>query len=217
MYSRVRRQQILDRKRKRRFAGTVLDGKEGREDPMRITETSTQTRFPAWAPGQDMAGTYPVEWRPLFASLAFTLTVMFVGITALMFAGRFVAKGFDVARAFDHVPLFHALLLLLAMPVLAVLVAFLVAMGMRVAGITLTDTTIQGVNYWCFKKKIPLGDITRLGTFSQHGIRATVVYSRRHGQIYISENTRRLPELLQFLEATIAQNEMRPGREMRME
>lgn len=181
---------------------------------MRIIETSTQTRHPEWTPGQDMAGTYPVEWRSLFASLAFTLTVMFVGITALTFAGRFVAKGFDVARTFDHVPPLHALLLLLAMPVLAMLVAFLVAMGMRVAGITLTDTTMQGVNYWCFKKKIPLADITHLGTFSQHGIRATVVCSRRHGQIYISENTRRLPELLQFLEATIRQNEKRPGSEL---
>lgn len=176
---------------------------------MRIPETSTQTRHPEWTPGRGMAGTYPVEWRVLFVSLTSFLAVVLVGITAMTFAGRFVATGFDAARTFQHVSPVSFVLLLLSMPLVAVVVAFLIAMAMRVARITLTDTTIQGVNHWCVKRKIPLGEITRLGRFSQNGIRAIVVQSERHGQIYISENTHRLQELLQFLEHTIAENEAR--------
>ncbi|MGV3661969.1 MAG: hypothetical protein ACO1TE_17425 [Prosthecobacter sp.] len=180
---------------------------------MRITEASTQTRLSVWTPGRDMTGTYPVEWRPLFASLAFFLTVMFVLAVVTGLVAQFVKAGFDASRIFEHVSPWSALLLLLGAPVLAVVVAFVVAMMMRVATITLTDKTIEGVNYGCFKKRIPLEDITKLFSFSQNGIRATVVHSPRHGNIYISENTHRLTELLQFLNATIAENEERRGQE----
>ncbi|HEY1051282.1 MAG TPA: hypothetical protein VGE39_16035 [Prosthecobacter sp.] len=156
-----------------------------------------------------MTGTYPVEWWPLFTSLTSSLSVTLVVSVFAIMAGRFVSVGFDPAKTFQHVSLPVSLLLLLGMPVLSAVIAFLVAMIMRLAKVTITDKTIQGVNYWGLKRRIPLGEVTGLDSFSNNGIHATVVHSHRHGQIYISDKTHRLPELLQFLNTTIAENEER--------
>ena len=54
------------------------------------------------------------------------------------------------------------------------------------------------------KNTIPLSDITRLTNFSSNGINAIVVNSKKHGKIYILEDTDRLNELLGLLKPYLA-------------
>lgn len=49
------------------------------------------------------------------------------------------------------------------------------------------------------KNKIPLNDITKLVPFSNNGISAIVLHSKHHGQVWISDKTQQLPDLLKFL------------------
>lgn len=178
---------------------------------MRLTESSTQVRHGQWHPGQDMTGRYEVDWRKCFKNLSRHLSFTLTGAVVAIFTLRFVAVGFDPAKTFEHVSPTAFVLMLLGAPVFSIIVALLIASLMRLARITIADGSIQGLNYWGRRKKIPLNAITGLAPFSNNGIRATMVTSRHHGQIYISEDTHHVPELLQFLNATVAENEKLTG------
>lgn len=172
-----------------------------------LFETSFQMSLPPKHRGQDMSGTYEIEWRPLFKSLTWFLSVAIIGGSVGIMAIRLVSLKFDMAKAFQHVSPLVFVLLMLGTPFFSALVAFLIALWVRMARITIADGTIQGVNFWGRRKKIPLGCVTKLVPFHNNGIHATIVDSKHHGQVFISNHTRDVSALLDFLNSTLAENE----------
>jgi hypothetical protein len=149
--------------------------------------------------------TFPVEWRRLFRSLTLFLSVAILVPLLLFLLIRHIMLGWDSAKTFEHLSPAGTLLLLAACPVFSMGVAFLFAQVMRLASITIRDGRITGRNYWLLKRTIPLTEITQWTFYSNNGINAFVLHSRDHGQVYISEHTERLPELLELLKPYLPQ------------
>ena len=146
-----------------------------------------------------MNATYPVDWKRLFKSLTVFVSVAIIVPVSLLMMLRYASSGFDYAKTFEHMTLPAFLLALLCVPPFSAAIALMVSLWLRRAAITIKDEAIHGLNYWGFRKRIPLNDITRLTSFHNNGINAIVVNSRHHGQIFISDKTQGLPELLEFL------------------
>ena len=94
--------------------------------------------------------------------------------------------------------------LFICIPIISVAFSLLVASWYSLATIKITNEEIHGRNYWGFRNRIPLREITKLSEFSNNGIQAIVVHSQNHGNIYISEKTQRLDELLRLLDDYIS-------------
>ncbi|GEP40862.1 hypothetical protein [Brevifollis gellanilyticus] len=146
-----------------------------------------------------MNTTFPVDWKQVFKSLSVFMTVAILVPVTLMIGVRYVSSGFNYEKTFEHVSMPVFLLILACVPLVSVVMAFLVGQWFRLATITLSEGMIHGRNFWGRKNKIPLSEITRLTPFSNNGIKAIVVHSKYHGQIYISDKTERMAELLEFL------------------
>jgi len=142
---------------------------------------------------------FPVEWKRLFKSLSVFISVAILVPVTLMMLIRYVSSGFDYGKTFEHVSLPMALLFLVFIPIVSAGFSFLISLWFRLATITLSNGEIHGRNYWGIRNRIPLNDITKLTSFRNNGINAIVVNSQYHGQIYISDKTARLPELLTIL------------------
>jgi hypothetical protein len=127
------------------------------------------------------------------------MTVTIIGSATLISGIRYVSFRFDYAKTFEHMSPLTFLYIILCVPFISAGFAFLVSLWYRLATITLDEDAIHGRSYWGRKNKIPLHDITKLTPFSNNGIKAIVVNSKHHGQIYISDKTERLPELLDLL------------------
>lgn len=149
--------------------------------------------------------TFPVAWRRLFRSLTLHMSVAILVPLLLFLVIRHIVLGLDFAKTFEHLSPAQTLLLLAACPVFCMGVAFLFAQVMRLASITIRDGRITGRNYWLLKRTIPLTEITQWTFYSNHGINAFVLHSRDHGQVYISEHTECLPELLKLLQPYLPQ------------
>lgn len=146
-----------------------------------------------------MNATFPVDWKQVFKSLSVFMTVAILVPVTLMMGVRYVSSGFNYEKTFEHVSMPVLLLILACVPLVSVVMAFLVGQWFRLATITLSEGMIHGRNFWGRKNKIPLSEITRLTPFSNNGIKAIVVHSKCHGQVYISDKTERMAELLEFL------------------
>ncbi len=146
-----------------------------------------------------MNATYPVDWKRLFKSLSVFISVAIIVPVSLLMMVRYASSGFDHAKTFEHLSFPAFLLMLLCVPPFSAAIALLVALWLRRAAINIKDEAIHGLNYWGFRNRIPLNDITRLTSFHNNGINAIVVNSRYHGQIFISDKTQCLPELLALL------------------
>lgn len=149
--------------------------------------------------------TFPVAWRRLFRSLTIHIAVAILVPLLLFMLIRHISLGWDPAKTFEHMSPSATLLLLAACPVLSMAVAFFIAQWFRLATITIRDGRITGRNYWGLKRSLPLSEITQLTTFHNNGINALVLHSRDHGQVYISEHTERLHELLELLQPHLPQ------------
>jgi hypothetical protein len=66
--------------------------------------------------------------------------------------------------------------------------------------VRLTDEFIEGRDFWGWKRRIPLTDITDLSGLILMGISSTVVSSSRHGEIHILNYTENLSNLIGILE-----------------
>jgi len=148
---------------------------------------------------------YPVKWKQKFKVLAVYMTVIISVPTLFFMVYHFISKGFDYEKTFEQLSLPGFLaLLFLGVPLFSIIFAFLVSQFARIASITIAGGKITGRNYWMLKNTIPLSDITRLTNFSSNGINAIVVNSKKHGKIYILEDTDRLNELLGLLKPYLA-------------
>jgi len=152
---------------------------------------------------------YPVKWKQQFKVLAVYMTVIISVPTLFFIVYHFISKGFEYEKTFEQLslPVFLALLFL-GVPLFSIIFAFLISQFTRIANITIADGKITGRNYWMLKNTIPLSDITELTNFSSNGINATVVNSKKHGKIYILEDTDRLNELLGRLKPYLANEEV---------
>jgi len=155
-------------------------------------------------------GHYPVKWKKQFKSLAIYMTIVIYVPVLFFMAFHFISMGFDYEKAFEklNLPGFLAFIII-GVPLISLMIAFLVSQCFRIAKITISDGKITGRNYWMLKNTIPLSDITELTNFSSNGIDAIVVNSKNHGKVYISEHTERLGELLGHLEPYLT-NEKKP-------
>ncbi len=146
-----------------------------------------------------MSETFPVEWKRLFKSLSVVMSVSIIVPVVLLMFIRLVSSGFDYEKTFEHVSFPMSLFFLVCIPLVSIGFSFLIALWFRLATITISAGKIHGRNYWGIRNSIPLNDITKLTSFRSNGINAIVVNSQYHGQVYISEKTERLSELLGIL------------------
>ncbi len=103
------------------------------------------------------------------------------------------------AEGFRHITPFGAGIGVIGIVALSAVVGCLLAQFFRMMAVRVTDDFIEGRNYWCMKKRIPLSDIESLSRFSSNGVEAIVVSSRHHGKVYISIHTDGLADLVELL------------------
>ncbi len=154
-----------------------------------------------------MNATYPVEWKRIFKSLTIYMSIAIIVPIVLFMCVRFVSRGFDYEKALGHMSIFVFLVILVCAPLFSAATAFMVSLWFRIVKITILDRTIIGRNYWGFKNRIPLSDITKLTPFNSNGIKAIVVHSGSNGKIYISCKTARLSELLTILNENLPEDQ----------
>ena len=102
-------------------------------------------------------------------------------------------------EAFRHITQVGAGVGVVAIVAFAAAFSFIIAIFFRMMAVRVTDEFIEGRNYWCAKKRIPLSAIEDLSRFSSHGVEAIVVGSKHHGKVYISLHTENLADLIEFL------------------
>lgn len=127
------------------------------------------------------------------------MTVTFLALLISILCARYASTGFDFSKTFEHMSPLAVIAVAFCVPFISMSFAFLISLWFRLATITISAGAIHGRSYWGRKYRIPLNDINKLCPFSHNGIKAIVVHSNYHGQIYISDKTQRLPELLDFL------------------
>ena len=149
-----------------------------------------------------MSTTFPVNWRPLFRSVAIFMSValivgILVPVAITRMSGRAPTQALPFASAAGYVLVFA--------PAFSILFALAISQWFRLASITVRDGTLEGRTYWGRRNRIPLNDITKLSEFSSNGVRALVVHSKFHGNIYIYDGTERIGELLAILSPHVHQ------------
>jgi hypothetical protein len=106
----------------------------------------------------------------------------------------------NTERTFEHLTLSQLPLFYLGIVAFSAVSSFLIALYMRRGGIEILNGRLIGLNYWGFKKDIPVFKISRLYTYSSNGIDAVVADAGSNGEIHISTYTENLDELLQYIE-----------------
>ena len=154
-----------------------------------------------------MNATFPVEWKQIFKSLSVFMSVAIIVAVTLSMGIRFLSSGFNYEKTFEHMSFSVFLIVLVCIPVVSVVCSFLIALWFRLAAITIANGEIHGRSFWGMRNRIPLSEVTKLTPFSNNGINAIVVNSRYHGQIYISDKTEGLPELLRILDVYLPESE----------
>lgn len=155
----------------------------------------------------EMTDTFPVNCQRLFRSLTIYMSFAIIVPVTLIMVIRLVSSGFSYAKTFENMSPMAFISIFAFVPAICGSFAYLISLWYRLATITISEDSIQGRSYWGRKNRIPFHDITKLTPFSHNGIRATVVNSKNHGQIFISDMTVRLPELLTFLEEQLSDKE----------
>lgn len=150
--------------------------------------------------------TYQVLWKELWLSLSKYMAIAITIPLIIIFAIRYVNFGFDFGAAFPHLNLINSLVMCSGIVLFCIGFAWLIALWVRMAKITISNGTIQGRNYWGFKNSFPLAELVSSYNFSNNGINAIVLVSRSSGKIYISVHTEKLNELLELIEPYIIKN-----------
>jgi len=163
------------------------------ESGYKLSNISTET------PRENWNRTFPVEWKGLFKILSIYMTVMAFIPIILTLGIRFFHSGFSFNEAFGKFSPFELFLIFICIVGVLVGIAFLIALWIRFARITISNGEIRGLNLWGFRNRIPLTEVTSLTPMSIHGINAIIVHSSYHGKIGISDRTQDLPELLSIL------------------
>lgn len=152
--------------------------------------------------------TYQVLWKELWFSLSKYMAIAITIPVLIVFAIRYVKYGFDFGAAFPHLNLINSLKIGSGIVLFCIVLAWLIALWVGMAKITISNGTIQGRNYWGFKNSFPLAESISSYNFSNNGINAIVLVSRNSGKIYISVYTEKLNELLELIEPyTLKNNE----------
>ena len=154
-----------------------------------------------------MNATFPVDWKRTFKSLSVLMSATIIVPVTLLMGIRYLFSGFNYEKTFEHMSVSVFVFILVCIPFFSVGFSFLIALSFRLATITISNEEIRGRSFWGFRNRIPLTDISKLTPFSNNGINAIVVNSRYHGQIYISDKTQHLPDLLAILDEYLPESE----------
>jgi len=126
---------------------------------------------------------------------------------AILIGIRYVSTGFNFEKTFEHMSFPAFLLVSVSAPFFSIGFSFLVAQLFRCARVTISNGEIEGVGSWGSRNRIPLNDISKLIYYSAYGINGLVVRSRYHGQVFISDKTRNLEELLDIVAVHLPESE----------
>jgi hypothetical protein len=153
---------------------------------------------------------FPVLWRKMWRSITIFISVAIIVPLSLMLGISVLRVGYE--KAFRHVTPPGILIFILGVIAVAAISSLLCSLLFQCMKVTLGDDFIQGRNFWGMKRKIPLGEITRLSAFYSHGVECVVVSSARHGEIYISMHTENLNELLMLLGTYLPKEKSPPAK-----
>jgi hypothetical protein len=142
---------------------------------------------------------FKVRWLDLWKSLSIFMVIAISIPLLITFGIKFMANGFEYSKAFPKLPPLGFLEIFLGICVFSIFFALMIAVWFKMASITVSSEYLQGRNYWGFKKRIPLTDISSFSYFSNNGINSIVVKSKYHGSVHIYEHTERRDELMSFL------------------
>lgn len=164
--------------------------------------TGPTPRMPATAddgPAPDLLH-FPVPWRPIFRATFYCTTLAVYALLLLALGVGYITHDFDLKAAFPELSLELAAATAVGTPLLTGAMALLASFMLSRASVTLTSTHIHGADHRTFRTKIPLNAITSVKFFNDSGIRAIVLCTKKHGDLYISSKTERIAELLAFLQ-----------------
>lgn len=144
-----------------------------------------------------MDARFPVLWRRVWRSLTIYISAGILIPVSLSIGLRVWKLGAE--EALRHMTLVGACVGAVAIVGFATIISLAIAFFFRAMSVRVTDDFIEGRNYWCLKRRIPLSEIDSLSHFSSNGIEAIVVSSKRHGKVYISLHTENLSDLVKLL------------------
>jgi hypothetical protein len=153
---------------------------------------------------QDMDITFRLQWRRMWKYLTIYMSVGIVAPVALFVLFTWVTKGYD--ETFRYVSLAMWLLSIPGVVAFSGAFALGIALLCSLMSIRLTDHHLEGRNYWGFKKRIPLNQISSLDRFDSNGYRATVANAGKHGKVYILDQTENIQDILSLLATCIESN-----------
>lgn len=150
--------------------------------------------------------TYSVLWKGLWLNLSkYMMLVVCIPLLLLGLTG-YIKSGFDFGATFLHLDSTNPLIIAFFAGLSCIFFSLLIAIWIRIAKVSVHDGIIQGRNYWGFKNSFPLEESVSLSKFSNNGINAIVLKSKKSGKIYISDYTERLNELLTLIDPFIVKN-----------
>lgn len=149
---------------------------------------------------------YEVDWIGLWESLTKFLRIVISTSIAIPIIYHFFLMVFYNEKVFDYLPLWLIATVFLGGWIFSKLFAFFVAIWFKLASITIENNHLYGRNYWGFKNSVPLNSIKQMYPFLSNGIEAIVVDAGKHGQVYISNKTKNLSELINYLEKYLPDN-----------
>ena len=143
---------------------------------------------------------YPVLWMKLWKKLSKFMSLAISVPVTFLFVVRFFKNDMNLDVTFQHVTIPQLPLFFLGIVAISVIVSFVIAFIFKFAGVEIQNNYLIGRNYWFLKKRIPIKSIEQFYPFSNNGIEAVVADAGSHGKVYISTQTYKLDELLEFLE-----------------
>jgi len=155
--------------------------------------------------------TFRLRWRSMWKYLTIYMSIAVIVPIAFFVVFTWVTKGYD--ETFRHVSPAMGLLGIPAVVAFCGVFTLGIALLCRLMSVRLTDDHLEGRNYWGFKKRLPLDQISSLDRFDSNGYRATVANAGKHGKVFILDQTENVQDILLLLSACIENNrkEAEPG------
>lgn len=142
---------------------------------------------------------YAVNWREEWKRIAKLMSFAICIPLCFLFIARYFSNDMSLEITFEHISILELPLFFGAIILFSIATSFLIALYIKASAVEVVNGLLIGRNYWCFKRRIPVKEITKIYQFSNNGIDVLVANGGKYGEVFISKHTEELDTLLKHL------------------
>ena len=142
---------------------------------------------------------YEVKWRDEWKRLAKFMSFAICIPLCIFLIARYFSNDMSLEITFEHISILELPLVFGAIILFSIATSFFIALYIKASAVEVVDGVLIGRNYWCFKRRVPVKEITKIYQFSNDGIDALVADAGKYGEVFISKHTEELDTLLKHL------------------